>query len=90
MTAQQTKELLLAKGAEILHRKGFHDSGIQEVLEATGVPKGSFYYYFKSKEDFGLQVIDIYAGVIFQTLHSNMDDPEKPVLERLKGLQSAQ
>jgi len=85
MSSHDTKGLLLAKGAEILHRKGFHDSGIQEVLEATGVPKGSFYYYFRSKEDFGLQVIDIYTGVIFQTLHTNMDNHGNPVLERLKG-----
>ncbi len=85
MPKRQTKELLLSKGADIMHRKGFQDSGIQEVLEATGVPKGSFYYYFRSKEDFGLQVIDLYAGAMFQTLHANMDMISQPVVERIRG-----
>jgi len=84
MPGQQTRELLLGKGAEIMHRKGFHDSGIQEVLESTGVPKGSFYYYFKSKEDFGLQVIDIYAGVMFGVMEAVMKNADKPVTGRLK------
>ena len=85
MMNQDTRQLLLMKGAEILHRKGFHDAGIQEVLEAAGVPKGSFYYYFKSKEDFGLQVIDIYAGVMLGTLRTNLEKDGRSVLEGLKG-----
>jgi TetR/AcrR family transcriptional repressor of nem operon len=85
MPKQLTKELLLYKGAEIMHHKGFQSSGIEEVLETTGVPKGSFYYYFKSKEDFGLQVIDLYAGVMFQTLRTNMDVTGEPIVERLRG-----
>lgn len=85
MARQLTKGLLLSKGAEIMHRKGFQDSGIQEVLEATGVPKGSFYHYFRSKEDFGLQVIDLFAGVMFQALRTNMDMTTQPVVERIRG-----
>ncbi len=85
MPKQQTKGLLLSKGAEIMHRRGFQDAGIQEVLEAASVPKGSFYYYFSSKEDFGLQVIDLFAEVMFQTLHSNMDVASQPVVEKIRG-----
>ena len=85
MSKQQTKGLLLSKGAEIMHRKGFQDTGIQEMLEATGVPKGSFYYYFRSKEDFGLQVIDLFADVMFQTLRSNMEMASQPVVEKIRG-----
>jgi len=50
----------LERGAEIIHLKGFNHTGVQEVLRAAGVPKGSFYNYFKNKEDFGLQVIDYF------------------------------
>lgn len=85
MTKRQTKELLLGTGAEILHRKGFSDTGIQEVLKSAGVPKGSFYYHFKSKEDFGLQVMEVYAGVMFQTLQTNTSSGEGFVLEALQG-----
>lgn len=55
---EDTKEKILSAGARIIHRKGYNHTGIQEVLKAAGVPKGSFYFYFKNKEDFGLQVID--------------------------------
>ena len=85
MPEPSTKELLLFKGAEIMHSKGFQNTGILEVLEAAGVPKGSFYYYFKNKEDFGLQVIDIYAGVMFKTLQESMALTDLSLVERLRA-----
>ena len=51
---------ILAEGARIIHENGYNNTGIQEILIAAGVPKGSFYFYFKSKEDFGLQLVDFY------------------------------
>jgi len=68
-----------------MHRKGFSEAGIQEVLESTGVPKGSFYYYFKSKEDFGLQVLDLYSMVMLQTLQARMAPTDMPIIDRLRG-----
>lgn len=59
---QSTKNRIIEVGAEIMHLKGFNHTGIQEILDAAGVPKGSFYNYFKNKEDFGLQVIDYFVG----------------------------
>ena len=64
---KNTKSQILEKGAEIIHLKGFNHAGIQEILKTAGVPKGSFYNYFESKEDFGLQVIDYFAS-FFATL----------------------
>jgi TetR/AcrR family transcriptional regulator, transcriptional repressor for nem operon len=60
---QNTRQKILEVGAEIIHLKGYNHTGLQEILQATGVPKGSFYNYFKSKEDFGLQVIDFFANL---------------------------
>lgn len=53
-----TRQRLVEAGAEILRRQGYNGTGIQEVLDACGVPKGSFYHFFRSKEDFALQVVD--------------------------------
>jgi TetR/AcrR family transcriptional regulator, transcriptional repressor for nem operon len=61
MKKQKTKHLLLEKGAEIMQLKGFHSTGIQEIVNACKVPKGSFYYYFDSKEIFGLELINYFA-----------------------------
>ena len=61
MTKDSAKDRILTHAAQIIHKKGFNNTGIQEILESAGVPKGSFYFYFKSKEDLGLALIDHYA-----------------------------
>ncbi|MBI9078040.1 MAG: TetR/AcrR family transcriptional regulator, partial [Desulfatibacillum sp.] len=58
---EDAKTRLLRAAAKIVITKGFNDTGLQEILDAARVPKGSFYFYFKNKEDFGLQLIDFYA-----------------------------
>lgn len=67
---KETKTHILEMGAQIVHQKGFNATGIQEVLNAAAVPKGSFYFYFKSKEEFGLQLIDYFSDFLF----SKMDE----------------
>jgi TetR/AcrR family transcriptional repressor of nem operon len=83
---QNTKQKIIETGAEIIHLKGFHHTGIQEILDATGVPKGSFYNYFKSKDDFGLQVIDYYVGQFFLLSESLLQDPSLSPIDKLKKI----
>lgn len=52
------RELILAKGAQVMTRRGYHGTGVQEIVQAAGIPKGSFYHYFASKEDFALQTLE--------------------------------
>ncbi len=42
--------------------KSFHSVGLNEILGAVGVPKGSFYHYFKSKEHFGVEMLKHYIA----------------------------
>ena len=79
-----TKEAILLKGAQLIHEKGYNNSGLQEILAAAGVPKGSFYFYFKNKEDFGLQVMDTYAYFIRRMSEKFLCDAELPPLSRLE------
>lgn len=60
-TRNTTRDEIIRVGAEILGEKGFNAAGIDAVLKSAGVPKGSFYYYFPSKEEFGLAVLDRFA-----------------------------
>jgi TetR/AcrR family transcriptional repressor of nem operon len=53
---------MVKAGAEIMHRKGFLGAGLQEILDAAEAPRGSFYHYFKSKEDFALAIVDYHAA----------------------------
>ncbi|MBL4740005.1 MAG: TetR/AcrR family transcriptional regulator [Sneathiella sp.] len=55
-----TKEKLVRYGTVILTEKGLASTGLDEILKTVGVPKGSFYHYFASKDDFGLAVIQHY------------------------------
>ncbi|WP_324731501.1 TetR/AcrR family transcriptional regulator [Pseudomonas paeninsulae] len=56
------RDLILAKGAEVMTRRGYHGAGVQEIVQAAGVPKGSFYHYFASKEEFALQALQQVYG----------------------------
>lgn len=41
-----------------MSRRGYHGTGVQEIVQAAGIPKGSFYHYFASKEDFAMQALE--------------------------------
>jgi TetR/AcrR family transcriptional regulator, transcriptional repressor for nem operon len=78
-----TGERLVRIGTEFLSEKGFGLTGLDEVLRAADVPKGSFYYYFDSKIDFGLAVIDNYAGIWERKLKRLLENPSVPPLRRI-------
>jgi len=81
-----TKNRILEAGAEIIHLKGFYHTGIQEILSAAAVPKGSFYNYFKNKDDFGLQLIDYFVEYYTHLSRNILEDGTIPPLERIRRL----
>lgn len=58
--SEATRQHILDTSFELVLRKGFVGVGLQEILKACGVPKGSFYYYFASKEAFGCALLAQY------------------------------
>jgi TetR/AcrR family transcriptional repressor of nem operon len=54
----ETRNSLLEAGVRIVLERGYNNAGLDAILAEAGVPKGSFYYYFESKEDFGLRIVD--------------------------------
>lgn len=80
-----TKQRLLEAGLAMLLERGYHDLGIQPLLNATGVPKGSFYHHFRDKEDFALQVIDLYMEAVHAGLEACLGDRTRPPLARVRG-----
>lgn len=79
-----TKQRMLDAGLAMLLEHGYNDLGIQAVLAATGIPKGSFYHHFKDKEDFALQVIDAYMLQVHAGLDHCLEDESRPPLERVR------
>lgn len=55
-----TRQHILETGHRIMVGKGFASVGLNEILTAAGVPKGSFYHYFASKEQFGEALLQEY------------------------------
>lgn len=55
-----TRQHILDCGRQLVAEKGFVGVGLAEILTTAGVPKGSFYYYFASKEAFGTALIEHY------------------------------
>jgi TetR/AcrR family transcriptional repressor of nem operon len=60
MARASTQRRILAAGRDLIHRNGFSASGVAEITAAAGVPKGSFYNHFASKEAFACAALDSY------------------------------
>jgi len=82
---QETRQALIDTGTCIILEKGFNHTGIDQVLKAVGVPKGSFYYYFKSKDDFGLSIIEYHADLLLEQLNKTFQNPSLKPLQRLRN-----
>jgi TetR/AcrR family transcriptional regulator, transcriptional repressor for nem operon len=63
------RENIIATGQLIMAGKGYSAVGLNEILTAAGVPKGSFYHYFSSKDAFGVAMLESY----FEAYHAEID-----------------
>ncbi len=78
-----TRSALIRIGLRVLSERGWDATGIAAVLDEAGIPKGSFYHYFASKDEFGLAVIDAYATYFEQRLAHTFADAALPARERI-------
>lgn len=84
----ETRDRIIQVGASLIHQHGFAASGLDTILKAAGVPKGSFYHYFPSKDDFGLAVIDWFATEYKAHISRFLHDPTASPLQRLRNFVS--
>jgi TetR/AcrR family transcriptional repressor of nem operon len=83
MSRASTKEQIVQAGLKILLDKGFNGVGVQEITETAGVPKGSFYNHFESKEALGAEIVERYG--MDGTRRQVLLDRSLPALARLRG-----
>lgn len=79
------REKILAAGQELIEQRGYSALGVAEICKAAGVPKGSFYYFFESKESLALAVIDEHWAGQKQAWAAVLGADEAP-LARLRRL----
>lgn len=88
MARRNTREILVNEGMTAFMAKGYEGIGIQQILAAAGVPKGSFYNFFDSKEGFALEVLDAYARRYIEFVAEYLHG-DGPPLDRLRAYFSA-
>lgn len=79
------RQMLIDIGTAIFTQKGFSSTSLDDIVMAADIPKGSFYYYFKGKEDFAIEVIKNYGRYFSRKLERVLEDPSKSPLGRLKA-----
>lgn len=78
------KDKIIESGLAVFHQFGYHASGVQMVVDHAGVPKGSFYNHFKSKDELGLEVLNAYWHQS-NGARAVLRDPEQSPLSRIEA-----
>lgn len=80
--SEETRQRIIEAGADLVHSKGFNNTGLKDILRAADVPKGSFYFYFDNKEAFGIAMVDHY-GMLFRGMFENItqDETKTPLVQ---------
>lgn len=65
---EESKQRLIRCAAELFWKNGYTATGVSEILKDAELPKGSFYFYFKSKEELGVEVISYYQSVLLEKI----------------------
>lgn len=78
------REGLLNQGVVFFMNQGYHGTGLQEILDAVNVPKGSFYNYFSSKEEFGAAVIQHYIEPFISRLSTHLQQSGSDALGAIR------
>lgn len=87
-----TREQILDAASRLVHVRGFNNTSVDEILKESGVGKGNFYYYFKSKDELGFAILDrslerFSAELIEKSFDSNKD-PWQQIYDFLNSLVS--
>ncbi len=85
MPQSSTRDKIIEAGIGLFLEKGYNGAGLKEILAVANVPKGSFYHFFDSKEDFGKAALLYYAQAFTPLLRQYLVDGEGSPLSRLNA-----
>jgi TetR/AcrR family transcriptional repressor of nem operon len=84
MKRTHNKDDIVQVGLDLVLSRGFNATGVEAILKQANVPKGSFYNFFSSKEEFALAIIDKFVSDRVEVLFPIFSDQSLPPLERVK------
>jgi TetR/AcrR family transcriptional repressor of nem operon len=85
MARPSLREKIIESGVNTVHERGFNASGIREITGVAGVPQGSFTNHFRSKEDFGIAVLDRYLERTEAIMAATLCDQVRAPIDRLRA-----
>jgi TetR/AcrR family transcriptional regulator, transcriptional repressor for nem operon len=84
------REKILTEGLRVVHERGYTGASVRDIVEAAGVPQGSFTNHFISKEAFCLEVLDLYFKDVRAMIQRTLRNDSLPPPKRLHAFVDAQ
>jgi TetR/AcrR family transcriptional repressor of nem operon len=84
MSKISNRDKILSEGLKVVHQHGFANASVRDIVQAAGVPQGSFTNHFASKEAFGLEIIEIYFASGLEVIRETLLNDALPPLQRLR------
>ena len=85
MRRKHNKNEIIDLGKTVFRTNGLNKTGVNMIIEKAELPKGSFYNFFESKEDYARQVLNSYVSDQYAFASKILDDNEKGPLERIES-----
>jgi TetR/AcrR family transcriptional repressor of nem operon len=90
VTKPSHREKILTEGLRVVQARGFGGASVRDIVQAAGVPQGSFTNHFASKEAFCLEILDLYFENVCAMIHRTLRNDALPPLKRLSAFVDAQ
>src|SRR6202795_2186504 len=90
MSRISNKDRILADGLKVVLERGYVGASVRDIVEAAGVPQGSFTNHFVSKETFCLEVLDLYFKDVRAMIQRTLRNDSLAPLTRLRAFVDAQ
>jgi len=90
MSKPSNREKILTKGLRVVQERGFAGASVRDIVQAAGVPQGSFTNHFVSKEAFCLEVLDLYFERSRAVMDETLRNEALPPLKSLRAFFDAQ
>lgn len=85
MAKFSNRDKLLTDGLRVMHKQGYAGTSVRDIVQAAGVPQGSFTNHFASKESYALEILERYFAEAGALIRGTLLDDTKPPLHRLEA-----
>jgi len=87
--AELTRQRIVESAAQLFHQQGYHNTGLQQILNSAGVTKGAFYFHFADKKSVALAALGFYQQLFEQHFAAPLKDQTLSPWQRIEGFHLA-